>query len=118
MSDEWEQKHGLNPDNPSDRNGKNLSSEGYTNVEMYLNELAGDPVVYASVGINNEQIHPVEEMSGPSLCNKIVPVKIYNLQGKIIKIKNNMTPVNISGTVRVAQKKLSIPLRGGGSNRN
>jgi hypothetical protein len=32
----------LNPDDAEDRNGTNLSKVGYTNLEMYLNELAGD----------------------------------------------------------------------------
>ena len=41
MPDTWEREHGLNPasadDGPADRDG-----DGYTNVEEYLNELAGD----------------------------------------------------------------------------
>ncbi len=46
MPDSWEISHGLNPNLASDRNLTDLSADGYTNVEMYLNELAGDPVVY------------------------------------------------------------------------
>ena len=42
MPDDWETAHGLNPDDAEDRNGTNLSKIGYTNLEMYLNELAGD----------------------------------------------------------------------------
>jgi hypothetical protein len=42
MPDAWEQKQGLNPSDKSDGNKTNLSKEGYTNLEMYLNELAGD----------------------------------------------------------------------------
>lgn len=37
MPDGWEQTHGLNPNDASDRN--NLSPEGYTMVEVYINEL-------------------------------------------------------------------------------
>ncbi|MCR3761162.1 RICIN domain-containing protein [Clostridium felsineum] len=48
MSDEWEIKHGLNPNDPSDANKLNLSADGYTNLEMYLDELAGDNVKYKS----------------------------------------------------------------------
>lgn len=40
--DTWETAHGLNPSDPEDRNGTSLSKVGYTNLEMYLNELAGD----------------------------------------------------------------------------
>ena len=46
MPDSWEKKYGLNPDNANDCKGKALSDEGYTNIEMYINELAGDPVVF------------------------------------------------------------------------
>lgn len=46
MADDWENLHGLNPNDAEDRNGLELSADGYTNLEMYLNELAGDEVVY------------------------------------------------------------------------
>ncbi len=39
MPDNWETAHGLNP-NLDDHNGTNLSAAGYTNLEVYLNELA------------------------------------------------------------------------------
>lgn len=42
MPDEWETANGLDPQNPEDRNNIDLSKVGYTNLEMYLNELAGD----------------------------------------------------------------------------
>jgi hypothetical protein len=42
MPDAWETAHGLDPSDPEDRNNTNLSKVGYTNLEMYLNELAGD----------------------------------------------------------------------------
>jgi pectate lyase len=40
MGNEWELSHGLDPNDSSD--GATLASSGYTNVESYLNELAGD----------------------------------------------------------------------------
>jgi hypothetical protein len=39
MPDAWEQSKGLNPANAADRNQTNLSPEGYTNLEVYLNSL-------------------------------------------------------------------------------
>jgi hypothetical protein len=42
MPDTWEKAHGLNPNSAADRNATNLSADGYTNLEVYLNELAGD----------------------------------------------------------------------------
>lgn len=47
MPDEWETKHGLDPENYYDASQIYLSDEGYTNIELYLNELMGDPVVYS-----------------------------------------------------------------------
>jgi hypothetical protein len=42
MPDAWEKAHGLNLSDAADGNKTNLSKVGYTNLEMYLNELAGD----------------------------------------------------------------------------
>ena len=39
MPDTWEISNGLDPNNASDHNGTNLSSTGYTNLEVYLNGL-------------------------------------------------------------------------------
>jgi pectate lyase len=44
MPDAWETAHGLNPSSAEDRNNTNLSPDNYTNLEIYLNELAADPV--------------------------------------------------------------------------
>jgi hypothetical protein len=41
MSDEWEKKNGLNPNDPADGNG-DLNGDGYTNLEKYLNSLVGE----------------------------------------------------------------------------
>jgi len=42
MPDAWEKTHDLNPDDA--RDGAATARNGYTNLENYLNELAGDPV--------------------------------------------------------------------------
>ncbi|CAM3716800.1 FIMAH domain-containing protein [Marinicrinis lubricantis] len=39
MPDAWEEANGLDPNDPSDRNG-DRNGDGYTNLEDYLNELA------------------------------------------------------------------------------
>ena len=48
MPDKWETARGLNPKDASDRNNTNLSKEGYTNVEVYINSLVSTP----PIGIN------------------------------------------------------------------
>jgi pectate lyase len=58
MPDAWETAHGLNPNNADDRNAANLSPDGYTNLEMYLNELAGDPVRWNTVAIRTRSATP------------------------------------------------------------
>lgn len=47
MPDAWETAHGLDPSNKNDGKKTDLSADSYTNLEMYLNELAGDPVKWA-----------------------------------------------------------------------
>jgi hypothetical protein len=42
LPDAWEKGHGLDPQKASD--GAAFAANGYTNVENYLNELAGDPI--------------------------------------------------------------------------
>jgi len=42
MPDSWEKARGLDPGNAGD--GAVVSPNGYTHVEIYLNELAGDSV--------------------------------------------------------------------------
>ena len=41
MPDEWERAKGLDPEYPDDSKG-DMNNDGYTNIEDYLNELAGD----------------------------------------------------------------------------
>jgi hypothetical protein len=38
MADDWERNHGLDPSDPTDRNG-DLNGDGYTNLEDYINSL-------------------------------------------------------------------------------
>ena len=39
MPDAFERLHGLNSEDPADRNGHELDANGYTNLEIYLHEL-------------------------------------------------------------------------------
>jgi len=50
IPDTWETQHGLNPNSPvNDLDGPKIASNGYSNLENYLNELAGDTVPTVSV---------------------------------------------------------------------
>ncbi len=46
MPDLWENEHGLDANDASDGAIVSLSADDYTNLELYLNELAGDPVAF------------------------------------------------------------------------
>jgi hypothetical protein len=41
MPDDWEMRHGLDPNDPADGAKPAAGSGGYTNLEIYLNQLAG-----------------------------------------------------------------------------
>jgi len=41
MPDDWENAHGLNPDDASDASKPSKDGSGYSNIEIYLNTLAG-----------------------------------------------------------------------------
>ncbi|WP_211184432.1 pectinesterase [Paenibacillus lemnae] len=71
MPDDWELAHGLNPDDPEDRN-EDQNGDGYTNLEQYLNELAapGFPSEYPMIppawsGSPFEPQPPVEPQPEP-----------------------------------------------------
>lgn len=49
MPNTWEQEHGLDPNDASDGAICTLSADGYTNVEMFLNEQMGDPVEFTEI---------------------------------------------------------------------
>jgi hypothetical protein len=55
MPDAWETAHGLNPNNVDDRNNTNLSLDNYTNLEMYLCELAGDPLRWNTTALQERE---------------------------------------------------------------
>lgn len=56
MPDEWEKAHGLDMNNAKDGAVVSLSGDDYTNLEMYLNELAGDPVEYNGTPVTYDAI--------------------------------------------------------------
>ncbi|MFC1509671.1 polysaccharide lyase family 1 protein [Candidatus Omnitrophota bacterium] len=45
MPDVYETSNKLNPRDPSDAKGTNVSPEGYTNIEVYINDLAANTIV-------------------------------------------------------------------------
>ncbi len=62
MPDSWETAHGTDPNNASD--GNTVGSDGYTNLEVYLNSLVAD--ITAKQNEGGEQQGYIEEMINPS----------------------------------------------------
>jgi hypothetical protein len=90
-TDWWKKKHGLSLTDASVAAKTNLSADGYSNLEMYLDELAGDPVVYSTTSA----IGPVAPArAAPRLlggmlrldlaCASEVRVDAVDLSGRII----------------------------------
>lgn len=69
MPDAWETEHGLNPNDPNDRNVRHTS--GYTALEVYLNELCGETVegefvIKPAVEGDEASVYWLQESAAPS----------------------------------------------------
>lgn len=75
MPDEWEIFHGLNPDNYYDACQVYLSDEGYTNIELYINELIGDPCNYSEDPVIRYNPEKITETERPTEVNTAIPTE-------------------------------------------
>jgi len=75
MPDDWETDHGLNKDDPADRNG--TGEGGYTNLEVYLYSLLGDggPVTGVSLSPDTATLNIG---SSAYLTATVTPVNPFN----------------------------------------
>ncbi len=114
MPDSWEVKHGLNPNDASDRNNLNLSDEDYTNLEMYLNELAGDPVRFKvttplnlhrpASQSNIVEAHVTAKFISLRLASKtFLEVELFDVAGR--KIETVYKGIPTHHTLRIPSKK-------------
>ncbi len=69
MPDTWEEAHGLNPNDTSDGSINSLSPDGYTNIEMFLNELCGDNVVYGEAPVSGKEGAVIETAHKYTITN-------------------------------------------------
>lgn len=91
IPDWWKKKHGLSLTDASVAAKTNLSADGYSNLEMYIDELAGDPVVYSTTSAINPAApaHAAPRLLGGMLrldlsCASEVRVDAVDLSGRII----------------------------------
>ncbi|MDP4210923.1 MAG: T9SS type A sorting domain-containing protein [Bacteroidota bacterium] len=97
MPDVWETAHGLNPNDPSDRNG-DKNADGYTNLEDYLNSINEQSYL---TGLKTVQSYDFKINSFPNPFvqsttvlfevkeKSKVFVAILNMQGKQLKVLMN-----------------------------
>ncbi len=105
MPDSWEEKYGLNKNNADDHNGTELSADGYTNIEMYINELAGDQVVFSQDIVHTrEKRHFSGSISKSYIKNGASSIEIFNLQGHRIYKGVQKPPFLPSGLFVVVEK--------------
>jgi hypothetical protein len=112
MPDNWEIEHGLNPNDPADRNG-DFDSDGYTNLEEYLNELGAFKAVQDIVwdGSTNNRYAQIENWDiafQPSrfdtalISNATVVVDAIGQHAGILRLTNNATLDITNGWLRIA----------------
>ncbi|MGK9476081.1 T9SS type A sorting domain-containing protein [Melioribacter sp. OK-6-Me] len=90
MPNDWEIANGLDPNNPEDRN--NVREDGYTFLEIYLNELAtisdiksDDPELPANFNLNQNYPNPFNPSTRIDFSIKkagYVKLSVYDLLGR------------------------------------
>jgi pectate lyase len=92
MDDAWESANGLDPANAADRN--RVTTSGYTCLEVYLNGLAGEPIVLdfppsalndMALGTVSAFIDPYSERLIVQSVSDLLQVKLIDLSGKMVK---------------------------------
>jgi hypothetical protein len=84
MPDAWETAHGLNPHDATDGPAVAANGNGYTNLENYLNALAGDPVDLAARTQTQLRFPtpPPTALAGQPLAP--VVVQVQDSQGQLV----------------------------------
>lgn len=99
MADVWEIENGLDPSDDSDRNNKDLSSKGYTNLEVFINgsdiitdidgEIYLTPEHYALEQNYPNPFNPTTVISFSISVASNTSLEIYNVLGQKVAILVN-----------------------------
>ena len=114
MPDNWEIQHGLNPNDPADRND-DFDHDGYTNLEEYLNEVGAFKAVQDIVwdGSTNNRYAQIENWDiafQPSrfdaaiISNATVVVDAIGQHAGILRLTNNATLNITNGWLKIANR--------------
>lgn len=82
MPDEWEIMMGLNPEDPSDRNG-DMDGDGYTNLEDYINSLTHNGRHWPVIRITS----PVTNSFFEAPADIVINVDAFDVDGTIKKVE-------------------------------
>jgi hypothetical protein len=108
MPDEWEKQYGLDPDNDDDCSGRELSDEGYTNIEMYVNELAGDPVVFAGGKVTIAGMQQLSKnVKNVFTATNNRSIQMYDIHGRLISKGAQKPSSYTSGLSIIVEKSTS-----------
>jgi hypothetical protein len=121
MPDAWETANGLNPNSSADGNAFTLSTEGYTNLEVYLNSLVNSITVgqnaegTISSGISEHKLptDPVRVYCSNGNWNiqseaPIKKLEVFNLYGMRIISKDLHGETSWSGTTERLMPELYL----------
>ena len=90
----WEQSRGLNPNNSAD--GAQTAANGYTNLENYLNELAGDTAPGGNLPTLAAPPHEFSPASGPP--GATVSINGLNLAAAPVTVTFGAAPAPVLST--------------------
>jgi pectate lyase len=115
MPNAWETAQGLNPDDSTDVNGTDLSNEGYTNIEVYINSLmdsAMPPAVNRRI-IHDEKtyidisVYPnpfkhmtkivVNGLNTDTMHDSGLRIGIYNIAGELVETRHCLVSTITTG---------------------
>jgi pectate lyase len=94
IPDAWESAHGLNPRNSAD--GARTAANGYTDLENYLNELAGDTAPAGDLPTLAAPPHEFSPASGPP--GATVSINGRNLAAAPVTVTFGATPARVLST--------------------
>ena len=112
IPDSWEAANGLNPNDASDGNAKTLSSEGYTNLEVYMNSLVEDITNACATGtVEGQEEVPASQFDSNSAEGQTW----YSLTKTDANVGSGLSITDVKGITATFSSEIT-DWRTGGSN--
>jgi len=84
MPDDWEKRHDLNPGDLADGNNEDKDADGYTNLEVYLNNT--EPEVLDECVWHMDIQSPQIRYKNSRIWNQYVKLRVYYSNNTVVKI--------------------------------